>query len=250
MNDFDGFDLIFKIAIPIFFILISLKVLIYKKVTKKPTFFFNFLLNLLLYIVEILMMFVIIRQILMFYGTTLSGTNDSLPKQFVDFFTAYQILIFVLIKLYDSLAQNDYVSLIYKTELVQPRIDENEMIEDSLIESVKYRKNSNYLPSNVRFMFNKLYDFLDQYNCLLVKIENDLVQVKNLKNKLLNKNATSEKRVPLQVSLNQLKFELDTSNEEMKRIKFAIHDLKIDAIREKEKREFHWNVSILLRLFR
>ncbi|WP_214809093.1 hypothetical protein [Exiguobacterium sp. s102] len=249
MNGYDGLNLIFKIAIPAFFILIFLKVLIYKKVTKKPTFFINFIINLLLYAVEILMVFVVLRQILMFYGTTLSGSGESLPKQFIDFFTAYQILIFVLIKLYDSLAQDNYVSLIYELELVQSRIDENEMIDESFMETIKYSKNGNYLPSNVKYMFNKLYDFLNQYNSLLVKIEKDLKQVKNLKNKLLN-NTNSENRVSLQVSLNQLKFELDSNNKEMKRIKFVIRDLKIDAIREKEKRDFHWNVSILLRLFR
>lgn len=255
MGQFDGYDLLFKIAIPLFFTLIAIKIFINTKVNKRPTFVLGFVLNLSLYILEIFIVFILLRQVFMYFGTTLLDSKDSVPKQFIDFFTAYQIFVFVAIKLFDSFQQDHYGFLIRQIEIAQPRIDENTMIEDPsddrfFMGTIKYHKDGNFLPGNVKSMCNKLYALLTQYTELLSKIQKESEQVKKLKNELLNKRLPSEKRKSIQVSLNQLKFNSDLNNKEMKRIKFAIHDLKIDAIREKEKRDFHWNVSILLRLFR
>lgn len=255
MGQFDGYDLLFKIAIPLFFALIFLKIFIHNKITKRSIFGLGFILNFSLYILEIFIAFILSRQILTYFGTTLSGSGDSIPKQLIDFFTAYQIFVFAAIKLFDSFQQEKYGFLIRKIEIAQPRIDENLAIDDYsddtfFMGTIKHYKDGNFLSSNIKFMCNKLYDLLTQYTELLSKIRNETEEVKNLENQLLNKRLPSEKRKSIQVSLNQLKFNSDLNNEEMKRIKFAIYDLKIEAIREKEKRDFHWNVSILLRLFR
>lgn len=255
MNDLDNLNLNLQISLPALILVITLKVFIFRKVKKKPTFLINTILNFCIYAIEIFLFFGIFQQILINSGTTLSSSGDSMLKQFFNFYTAYQILVFALIKLYDSLEQDHYGPLIHQMEIAQPRIDENAVIENSsddrfFMETVKYYKDGNFLPVNVKSMYNKLYDLLTEYTELLAKIQIESEEVKKLESNLLSKRLPSEKRKSLQVFLNQLKFETDSNNEEMERIKFAVRDLKTYAVREKGKRDSHWKVSLLLRLFK
>lgn len=136
------------IAVLLLIIFVVYTVSFKRKASKKPKFGLNFIANLLVYLLEITIMFIVTRMILGLFDTSLSGNGDSIPKQFLDFFTAYQILLFVVLKLYDSLQKDAYSSLIYKIDLAQYALDGNKTLPDVVFENEEFSRNSDSLPGS------------------------------------------------------------------------------------------------------
>lgn len=136
-------------------------------------------------------------------------------KRFIDFFTVYQIFIFAVLKLIDSLKLNSCVSFGSKLDMILPLVENRKLIQPEIIKSFKEfgNKKTNIVPENIRKDYNNLFLLLSDYE-------------KN--RELKNKNAVNRVQV----------------------IENELYALKIQTEVAKEELNYHWNVSLLLRFLK
>lgn len=185
-----------------------------KKLSFKTRFKINFIYKLIVYLVEILIMFSLFQLIIMETPIKdLSAYDErSFLKRFIDFFTVYQIFIFIVLNLYDSLDKEVYLSLLHQIERIQPYLDENKSVHSVMYKvesSSSYERYSKY--DDISLSDNEYYiEFL----------------------KLLREYEESREQEP------------GITND----IKFKINLFKADILEKKERIDSLWNLSLYLRL--
>lgn len=181
----------------------------HRKSSWRVRFTLNFLYKVLLYIGEVFFIFVIYLLFLKIVGYV---SKEEFLKQFLDFFAVYQIFIFAVLNLYDSLKKEIPLSLLHQIERVQPYLDANMRIDEEL----------EAIPNRFSHDRRMKYDDID-----LSKHEDLTLLIKFLKS--YNENIENEKVV----------------NKE----KFNIILLKNNLNEEKERLESLWNISLCIRIF-
>lgn len=184
-----------------------------KKLPFKTRFKMNFLYKLIIYLVEILVMFSLFQLIIMETPIkSLSAYDErSFFKRFIDFFAAYQIFIFIVLNLYDSLKKEVYLSLLHQFEHIQPYLDENKSIR-----SVMHEVES-----------SSSYDRYLKYDDISLSDNEDYIEFL----KLLNEYEKSREQEP----------------ESTDDIKFKITLFKATILEKKERIDSLWNLSLYLR---
>lgn len=171
----------------------------------------NFTYELMLYVSEIIIMFFVFLWLVGDFGKYMGYSEKGWLKQFIDFFTVYQIFIFVVLKLYDSLKKDSYSSLLYNIEVVQPYLDAHKSIpEDIMIGKDIYQRKNLFISEEAYQYYKDFYTLLDYY-------ENHL--------------ATDNK-------------------EKYEECAHRINLIKAKVNIDKEFTEFHWNVSLFFRVFK
>jgi len=199
----------------IFFFLILILLLAIRDLNFFPLkvrFKLNFLYKLLIYLQEILFMFFIFRWVsTSLFDNFLEYDEKGTLKQFIDFFTVYQIFVFVVLNLYDSLKKEIYLSLLHQMESVQPYLDTNKSIR-TIIPEVEG------LSSHERFL---------KYDDISLTDDEDH---KNFLSHLHDYEKNRENKPELAEST-----------------KFQINLLKASVNGKKERIESLWNLSLFLR---
>lgn len=176
----------------------------------RVSFTYNFLYKVLLYIAEILTIFLLYTLLLKIIGYV---NKEKFLKQFLDFFAVYQIFIFAVLNLYDSLKKEIPLSLLHQIERVQPYLDENMNIDKELED----------MPNRFSYDRRLMYDDID------ISENEDLLLLNTLLKSYNN---------------NRIKNE-EVANE----AKFKIILLKNKLNEKKERLESLWNISLFIRFF-
>lgn len=197
------------------FVLIVLRDLRRKFSTAKATFRMDYLYQLSLYIFEIWSMFLLFQLVLFFYADSLGYADEGTLKRFIDFFTVYQIFIFVVLKLYDSLKIDAYSSLIFLLNTIIPHVENRELVPEGFEEEPDSEElKSLILPQEAENARTLILDLLREY--------------RELAEDTVSSEAYIEGR--------------------LYSIKHQLYFLKSSLELSREERNFHWNVSLLQRL--
>lgn len=136
----------------------------------------------------------------------------SFLKRFIDFFTVYQIFIFIVLNLYDSLDKEVYLSLLHHIEHIQPYLDENKSISLVMDKIKNASSHDRYLK----------YDDIDlsdnEYYLEFLKLTREYEESRKQESEITND------------------------------IKFKITLFKADILEKKERIDSLWNLSLYLRL--
>ncbi|WP_214809095.1 hypothetical protein [Exiguobacterium sp. s102] len=210
-------EIYYTLLVVIMLFVINLLLLAIKDSTKfsfKTRFKINFSYKLIIYLVEILFMFSLFQLIIMEtpIKDLFSYDERSFLKRFIDFFTVYQIFIFIVLNLYDSLDKEVYLSLLHQIEHIQPYLDENKSIS-SVMNEVK--------SSSSHDRYSKYDD---------ISLSDNEYYIEFLK--LLKEYDDS------------IKQESEITND----IKFKITLFKATILEKKERNDSLWNLSLYLRL--
>lgn len=183
----------------------------YKKKTVRLRFNANFRYELFIYLTEIFFMFAVFQTLLIFFEKPLGYEGEGFLKRFIDLFTVYQIFVFVVLKLFDSLKVDSCSALLYNIELAAPLLEENKTIHSDIWESRKhYDDPKMFLPAEVLVYGKCFFLLLDDYE------ENRL-------------NDTEESKAILDDA------------------KYKINMIKSKTSLMREETNFHWNVSLFIR---
>lgn len=163
-----------------------------------------------IYLTEIAFVFLIFQIVLHFFSVPLGYQEEGWLKRFIDFFTVYQILIFVLLKLYDSYKKDAETLLVFAIDLVEPYIDSRKFVPDVFY---RYKETElyNLCPPNIIELFKEFEELLMQYEICLVDPDSYVESTEDI---II----------------------------EIKRMRTVLNASIVD-------RESHWNFSILLRRF-
>lgn len=184
----------------------------FKKGTNRLRFNANFRYELFIYVTEIAFIFMLFQLVLMFYAKPLGYEGEGFLKRFIDMFTVYQIFIVVVLKLYDSLKQDAYSTLLYSIDLATPLLDENKPIHEDVWEGRNvYGDEKVFFPAELLSAVNGFYTLLELYEEHRLS---DSEESKELVNEIRHK-------------VNMIKSKFGLANNEL---------------------GFHWNTSLFLRL--
>ena len=140
--------------------------------------------------------------------------ESSILKRFMDFFTVYQIFIFIVLNLYDSLKKEISLSLLHQIDFFQPYLEKN---KDIRLEIQKMKKKASYSErvtkyDDISVLENKDYLTFFTY---LEEYEQNRVE----------------------------------DPEKVSKIIAEINDFKIDILEKKERLDSLWNLSLFTRLY-
>lgn len=218
-----------------------------KSLLKNPRFRLNFLLQLTLYFLEIAAIFYVFQIVSIYFVDSLGYTEPSILKRFLDFFTAYQVFIFVVLKLYDSLKKDSYTSVLYSIELAQPFIEFNKPIYKDIWKGKHLYKEMDSLSKDTYTFYKEFYDLLSKYEQFRIQTKYDSYKIKEL-NKSLKENKLSLE--DFNDLLENAEEQLEQSTSYLDDAKLGIDVLKANINISKEETDFHWNVSLFFRLFK
>lgn len=209
-------EALYSILVAIMLIIINTFLLLSKdskKLSFKTRFKMNFLYKLIIYLVEILVMFSIFQLIIMETPIkNLSAYDErSYLKRFIDFFTVYQIFIFIVLNLYDSLKKEVYLSLLHQFEHIQPYLDGNKSISSVINEIESSSSYDRYL----KYDDISLSD--NEYYVEFLKLLNEYEEIR------------------------------EQESESTDDIKFKITLFKATILEKKERIDSLWNLSLYLR---
>lgn len=200
------------IFICMFSIMIFLRSRRFKKGTNRSRFNANFRYELFIYVTEIAFIFMLFQLVLVFYAKPLGYEGEGFLKRFIDMFTVYQIFIVVVLKLYDSLKQDAYSTLLYSIDLATPLLDENKPIhEDVWAGRNVYDDEKVFFPAELLSAVNGFYELLELYE---------------------------EHRLS----------DTDESKEYVNEIRHRVNVIKSKFGLANNELGFHWNTSLFLRL--
>ncbi|OAN13859.1 hypothetical protein [Exiguobacterium undae] len=182
-----------------------------KDIPLKRRYLYNFLYKVSLYIAEILLMFSLFAWLTDYFKVDYE--EEGKLKQFIDFFTVYQIFIFAVLNLYDSLKKEVHISLIHQIEYIQLYLEANKNI-DKEIEKVKHQ-----------FSNEK-------------RLQYDDIDISE------NKEVTK-----LIASLEKYNENRESNSELASDAKFEISLQKNELNERKERIDSLWNISLFLRFF-
>lgn len=175
----------------------------------------NFLFKLLSYLVEVLFIFLIFQVIVSIQplDTLLAYEERSILKRFIDFFTVYQIFIFIVLNLYDSLKKEILLSLLHQMDFIQPYLEKNQSIS---LEIERLKKKASYSErvtqyDDISVLDNKDYQTFFSY---LEDYEEHRVENPEKANEILSR----------------------------------ISEFKVDILEKKERLDSLWNLSLIARL--
>lgn len=180
--------------------------------SSKAKFRIEFLYQLSLYIAEIFLMFSCFQLFLHLNDKPLGYDEKGTFKRFLDFFTAYQIFIFVVLKLYDSLKIDAYSSLMYGLDIVIKFVEDNAAVPEGFQKIDELLKMDGVaIPHETANEYERLHNIIIRYK------------------EIRHKNTKSIR-------------------EEKEKIKRDLYIMQASLSLAKEERDFHWNVSILQRI--
>lgn len=202
-----------------FLILIGFIILVIKDTKSfsfNTRFRLNFLFKLLSYLTEVLFIFLVYQSIISTHtlNVLLGYEESSILKRFMDFFTVYQIFIFIVLNLYDSLKKEISLSLLHQIDFFQPYLEKN---KDIRLEIQKMKKKASYSErvtkyDDISVLENKDYLTFFTY---LEEYEQNRVE----------------------------------DPEKVSKIIAEINDFKIDILEKKERLDSLWNLSLFTRLY-
>ncbi|MFP7277943.1 hypothetical protein SFC11_01205 [Exiguobacterium indicum] len=202
-----------------FLILIDFIILVIKDTKSfsfNTRFRLNFLFKLLSYLTEVLFIFLVYQSIISTHtlNVLLGYEESSILKRFMDFFTVYQIFIFIVLNLYDSLKKEISLSLLHQIEFFQPYLEKK---KDIRLEIQRMKKKASYSErvtkyDDISVLENK--DYLTFFN-YLEEYEQNRVE----------------------------------DPEKVSKIIAEINDFKIDILEKKERLDSLWNLSLFTRLY-
>lgn len=202
-----------------FLILINFFILLIKDTKNfsfNTRFRLNFLFKLLSYLMEVLFIFLVYQSIISTHtlNVLLGYEESSILKRFMDFFTVYQIFIFIVLNLYDSLKKEISLSLLHQIDFFQPYLEKN---KDIRLEIQRMKKKASYSErvtkyDDISVLENK--DYLAFFN-FLEEYEQNRVE----------------------------------NPEKISKIIAEINDFKIDILEKKERLDSLWNLSLFTRLY-
>ncbi|QZY88554.1 hypothetical protein [Exiguobacterium acetylicum] len=175
----------------------------------------NFLFKLLSYLVEVLFIFLIFQVIVSIkpLDTLLAYEERSILKRFIDFFTVYQIFIFIVLNLYDSLKKEILLSLLHQMDFIHPYLEKNQSIH---LEIEKLKKKASYSERVTQYDDISVSDNKD-YQTFFSYLEN-----------------YEEHRVE--------------NPEKADEILSILSEFKVDILEKKERLDSLWNLSLIARL--
>lgn len=186
-----------------------------EKYSFNTQFKLNFLFKLLNYLMEVLFIFIVFQAIITIprLDSLLGYKESSILKRFMDFFTVYQIFIFVALNLYDSLKKEVSLSLLHQIDFIQPYLEKN---KDIHLEIQKMKEKASYDERMIKYddiSVLKSKDYVTFFNYLKEYEEN---RVEN-----------PEKANEVIVKLN---------------------DFKIEILEKKDRLDSLWNLSLFRRI--
>lgn len=177
----------------------------------------NFLFKLISYLAEVLFIFLLFQVLISIkpLSTLLIYEERSILKRFIDFFTVYQIFIFIVLNLYDSMKKEILLSLLHQMDFIQPYLEKNQSIH---LEIEKLKMKASYSKrltqyDDISVLDNKDYktffSYLEEYEEHRVEKENP---------------------------------------EKVNEILSRISEFKVDILEKKERLDSLWNLSLISRL--
>lgn len=202
-----------------FLILIDFIILLLKDTKSfsfNTRFRLNFLFKLLSYLTEVLFIFLVYQSIISTHtlNVLLGYEESSILKRFMDFFTVYQIFIFIVLNLYDSLKKEISLSLLHQIDFFQPYLEKN---QDIHIEIQRMKKKASYS------------ERVTKYDDISVLENKDYLTFFNYLEEYEQNRAEDPKKVS--------------------KIIAEINDFKIDILEKKERLDSLWNLSLFTRLY-
>ncbi|WP_214781028.1 hypothetical protein [Exiguobacterium sp. s22] len=181
----------------------------------KGRFRMDFLYQLLIYLFEIWLFFSLFQWILFSHAETLGYSEEGTLKRFIDFFTVYQIFIFVVIKLYDSLKIDAYTSVIYLINMALPHVENEEVFPRGFLDDNTFEELQKLIiPHEAENIRSHIFELLREYQELLEDEEHPDQYIES--------------------RIYSIKHQLYRERETL--------ELSI------EERNFHWNVSLFQRI--
>lgn len=182
----------------------------------------EFLYRLLLYILEIWTIFLLFQWILSSHKSTLGYSEEGTLKIFIDFFTVYQIFIFVVLKLYDSLKIDTYSSLLFLLNIMIPHVESREPIPEGFEDEDTFKDvHKLIIPRDADNMRTNIFDLIKDYRKTLEEYE-----------KLLDDDQSDRSEVESRFFS----------------IKHQLYVTKSTLELSKEELNFHWKVSLIQRI--
>lgn len=202
-----------------FLILIDFIILLLKDTKSfsfNTRFRLNFLFKLLSYLTEVLFIFLVYQSIISTHtlNVLLGYEESSILKRFMDFFTVYQIFIFIVLNLYDSLKKEISLSLLHQIDFFQPYLEKN---QDIHLEIQRMKKKASYS------------ERVTKYDDISVLENKDYLTFFNYLEEYEQNRAEDPKKVS--------------------KIIAEINDFKIDILEKKERLDSLWNLSLFTRLY-
>ena len=248
MNFSDSWGMLYFIGFVFMFILLfGVAEKKEKHPSKNPRFLSNFFLQLVLYFLEIAAMFYLFQIISIYFVDSLGYKEPSTLKRFIDFFTAYQIFIFVVLKLYDSLKKDSYNSILYVIELAQPFMELNKPVDKNVWKGNDLYKKMDSLSKDTYGYYKDFYSLLLMYEQFRIQSKCDDRRIKELNNALKTHKIKLDE---FNISIEEVEDSLENSNSRLDDAKLGINVLKANINISKEETDFHWNVSLFFRLFK
>lgn len=202
----------------IFLLLINLIIFLLKDTKSysfNTRFRLNFLFKLLSYLVEVLFIFLVFQWIVTTsqFKILFGYKESSVLKRFIDFFTVYQIFIFIVLNLYDSLKKEIFLSLLHQIDFIQPYLEKNKSI---YLEIQRMERKASYSErvtkhDDISILENEDYTKFFKYLKEYEKIREE-------------------------------------DSKEASDIVSKINDFKIDVLEKKERLDSLWNLSLIARL--
>lgn len=183
----------------------------YNKATPRLRFNANFRYELFIYLTEIFSIFAVFQTVLYFFAEPLGYEGEGFLKRFIDLFTVYQIFVFVVLKLFDSLKVDAYSALLYNIDITLPLLEENKPIHPDIWEARQWYENPKvFYPAEALVYGNYFYNLLESYE----------------EHRLGDTELSEAYRDEVKYRTNMVK-------------------AKVNLLREETN--FHWNVSLLIR---
>lgn len=207
--------LVVQVGFFAFFIAFILGLIRKRLKDSKKWFGIHYAMHLLIYASEILIIFGLFNIVLEMPFLNINYGENDLLKRFIDFFTVYQIFIFVIIKMYDSLIIDALVNFDNRITKVKYLIDCKEEIPLLLLDHLQFLSSTPSItsPLKVRNDLNKVIKLAERYN------SNYLI-------------GTEESKTEVLKVIRQL------------------DDMQLDVNLRKEVLNYHWNVSLFLRVLK
>lgn len=195
---------------------------------KKRNFTLKYFKIICIYLFELTLIYLAYRYLITHrpLGNPEYTSKDVLLQQFAVFFSAYQIFVLIILKIYDSLHKDAYCAIIAAVEKVQAYVEEGKIVPQSMFSEMNFTIRQHELPRKAHEYYTDLLKQIEIYNTNLENTQDTKTDFPEIDEKIKEyKELVSD-------------------------VKIAIQHIKIDASTSKEATEFHWNISLLLRLFK